>query len=145
MIEYRSAAVSDLLRIQVQQAQEPEIAYVRRTPDMAAEIVERSLCLSGHVDGFPVAVAGFVPSGAVSHRAWAFFAPEAGPYMLGIVRKARAMMGSLRSRRIDMTVNEGFTEGERFARLLGMERETSTALKYHGVLGEHQHIYGKVR
>lgn len=145
MIEYRPAVALDLLHLEVQASQSRELEYVRQTPGMADEIVERSLCLSGHVGGFPVAVAGFVPSGAVSHRAWAFFAPEAGPYMLGIVRKARAMMSSLRSRRIDMTVNEGFIEGERFARLLGMERETSTALKYHGVLGEHQHIYGKVR
>lgn len=145
MITYKSSEPFHLAAIRVQEGQKAELRYIHDNPDLARALVDQSLCLTGIVGGLPVAVAGFTPSGAVSYRAWAFFSPESGPYMLGIARKALVMMASLDCRRVDITVNAGFTEGERFARILGMRKETSEALRFHGVLGEHQNIYAKVR
>jgi len=145
MIKYTPTQAHHFHDIGVQETQEVELSYVSGRPELVEDLIQSSLCLTGFVSGAPVAIAGFYFTTRHSRRAWAFFAPEAGPYMLGITRRAKAMMASLPCPRIDMTVNEGFIQGERFAGLLGMDRETPTPLRHFGVLGEDQNIYALVR
>jgi hypothetical protein len=61
--------------------------------------------------------------------AWAVLSKDCGRRMVGVTRAIRCLLDATSCRRVEMAVADGFAAGERWARILGFECETPTALR----------------
>ena len=143
MLEFRPFHAKHLLFIAPQEEQ-VRVKEAMLT-DEYAEALESGFALSAWDGVRCVAAAGCVA--VYPHRAvaWALFSHNAAPHMLAIARKVRRTMGLLEFKRIEIAVHSTFEQGNRFARLIGMKLETPEPLKAHGVFGEDEYLYAKVK
>lgn len=70
-----------------------------------------------------VACAGFWPQWENRAIVWALVTATAGRHFVGFHRAVRRALDLHKYRRIETAVRCGFVEGERWARMLGMEKE----------------------
>jgi len=92
-------------------------------PDYGAALKAAGPCYTALAGEEIIACAGFYPQWEGRAIAWALIGASAGRHFFGLhksVLRAFAMHGY---RRIETAVVVGFAEGERWARLLGFERE----------------------
>lgn len=78
---------------------------------------------TGVVDGDPIACGGTIMQWPGRHVAWLYNGPMSAEHMLWLTREALRVIEAAKGR-VEMTVREGFTEGHRWARLLGFRVET---------------------
>lgn len=76
--------------------------------------------------------------------AWMILSQDASPYLLPIVRKIRRVVALAPYKRIELTVEEGFEQGEQFARLIGAVCETPEPMRYYGDNGQHERMFAIV-
>jgi hypothetical protein len=95
-------------------------------------------------DGFPVACAGVMEIWPGRGHAWALLDVQAAKYLRQITRAIRDEFIGLPFRRIEMTVQEGFDQGMRWARLLGFEQETPEPMKLYFPDGQSAYLFSKV-
>lgn len=110
-----------------------------------ASIIDGNFGLSAWVGLQCIGAAGVVPVFPTRGVAWAILSHEAAPYMLAITKKARRTMAMLTYRRIEIAVRADFEEGNRFARLIGMDLETPEPMRAHGAHGEDEYMYAMVK
>lgn len=102
-----------LRSISLQPAQSGMTGPVTET-DLPERVPQCGPCWTALVDGRPIACAGFTERDGKTWG-WAALSPEAGKHMVALTRAVRkAIKGP-----VHMTVEAGFTEGVRWARLLG--------------------------
>lgn len=109
-------------------------------------VLASGLALSAWVDHRCIAAAGIVTTRPYRLAlAWALISIHAGPHMLSITRKCRAVIADDPIPRVEMSVRADFEEGHRWARAVGMTLETPTPLRKRGANGEDEMIYARVR
>jgi hypothetical protein len=89
-----------------------------------------------------VACAGFWPQWEGRAIVWALVSETAGKHFLGFHRAVLRAFDAHPYRRIETTVKTGFTEGERWARMLGMTKEAT--LRSYAPNGDDYDLYSKV-
>lgn len=110
-----------------------------------ASIIDQNFGLSAWDGSQCIGAAGVIPIFATRGVAWAILSEDASAHMLAIVRKARRVMSLLSYRRIEIAVRADFEEGNRFARLIGMDLETPEPMRAHGAHGEDEYMYAMVK
>lgn len=142
-VEFRVCHPEHLSYIQVQDEQRTDQAAMLRTD--YAEIACSHIALSAWVGNTCVGAAGIVP--IYSHRAvaWALLSKNIGPALVPVTRKIRRVLDMDMTPRVEMTVAVDFKAGHIWARLIGMKLETPTPLRKHGVRGEDEMLYARVR
>ena len=107
------------------QAAQPELAGDRHA--MAAQLSSTGRCFTimrdDGRDGDVMLCGGATASHADYVTVWAAVAAHAGPWMLGIERRARRFLRMLPERRVDAIVRADFHAGRRWAERLGFGEE----------------------
>jgi len=111
----------------------------------AAELLESPLALTAWHRSACLGMAGLLPVHPHRAVAWMLLSELAGPHMLTISRKVKRVAALSPWRRIEVTVDATFVEGQRFARLLGAKLETPEPMRAYGTDGEDQYMYALVR
>jgi hypothetical protein len=110
---------------------QPAQQYLRQfiTPEVVATV-------SGHpawtalVDEEPVACVGVIPVWPGRALAWCYLSDKIGRHMTAVTRAVRRGMDVLPHRRIEITVDEGFVAGHRWANMLGFHKEADKMAAY---------------
>lgn len=97
------------------------------------------------VSDVPMACFGWIKVYADRVQLWTVFSESAGEHMVSFTRIGRDLVECLPYRRIDAEVEVGYELGERWATLVGLEKETSTPLKAYNAHGHDVHIYARVK
>nr|DAU13512.1 MAG TPA: Protein of unknown function (DUF2833) [Caudoviricetes sp.] len=93
-------------------------------------------------DGRVVGCGGIWPMTDYMGRAWALVGQEAGPVLLAASRVVRHFLTQNDYVRLDTPVRRDFTNGHRWARLLGFVNETpERGMKYYGYDGGTYDLY----
>ena len=142
MLGFKPYKAGHLRALCPQDAQRRDYAIMVR--EGHAEMLERGLSMSAWDGSTCVAVAGLMP--VLPHRAaaWAVLSNRAEPYMLSITRKMRLMITQAPYRRVEMTVDAEFKNGQRLALLVGMVLDTPKPLEAYGANGEDELMYSRV-
>lgn len=130
----------ELMRAQgIQSAQVHEVSHV---PDVYASLGGcRGLTA---FDGERVLMCGGVsPQWAGVGALWALVAEQAGSHMLSLHRATKRFIDLQRFRRLEASVEKGFTEGCRWLELMGFEHEGP--MRAYGLNGEDHIRYALVR
>lgn len=107
-----------------QPAQAEDFAWQPAAP--AAELGEAYTVIQ---EGRAICCAGIMPIWPGRAYSWALLAADAGPYMLGLTREVRRVVGASPHARIEMYVDPGHKASIRWACMLGFEFECQ-ARKY---------------
>jgi hypothetical protein len=103
------------------QASQPELDGDRQA--MAAQLSITGRCFTILNDADVLLCGGATASHADYVTVWAAIADHAGPWMLGIERRARRFLAMLTERRVDALVRADFAAGRRWASRLGFIEE----------------------
>lgn len=142
MIEFRPFKAEHLRYLTPQSEQ--RLSHAILVSSEYAREMETNFALSAWDGAKCVAAAGCVP--IFGHRAvaWALLSNDAADHMLAITRKVRSAITMLPYRRIEISVDVDFAHGHRFAKLIGMTRETEP-LKAYGARGNDEIMYAVVK
>lgn len=128
MLQFVRALPADVLAIKVQPAQREALRFFER-PE-AAQVMALGPSYAAW-DGYEcVAAAGIAPKWEGSATAWAVLSVNAGPHMLAITRRCRAMLAAAPFNRIEATAACDFAPAARWLIGLGFELETPRAERY---------------
>ena len=95
-------------------------------------------------DNDVVACGGLVPQWKGRYTAWMYITRKASKCMLRITRLVKAVLDDAEGR-VEMTVRKDFSEGHRWAKLLGFEVENPPGiLKQYGPFGEDHISYVRI-
>lgn len=96
--------------------------------------------------GAVLCVGGVITDPGWPHRgiAWAVLAAGAGPYMRPLTREVRVWLDGRRLRRLEMYVDAQFTQGARWARMLGFKLETPLPMRHFLPNGNGAYLFGRV-
>lgn len=95
-------------------------------------------------DGKPVACGGLLKVWEGRAYAWALLGVDARRYLKSITKAARRGIETGGFRRVEMAVQEGFPEGQHWARLLGFTLETPEPMRAYLPNGRDAYLYAKV-
>lgn len=143
MIEFRPFRAGHLQFFKPQPAQRSEYTAIVRSGEAAA--LEGPMSLSGWAGSACVGAAGLIHVRPHRAVAWMILSQDAAEYMLPIVKKIRRVAKAAPYKRIELTVAEGFVEGERFARLLGAVCETPEPMRYFGASERHERMFALIK
>tara|TARA_R100000687_G_scaffold66600_1_gene55280 strand:+ start:144 stop:584 length:441 start_codon:yes stop_codon:yes gene_type:complete len=143
MIEYRPFREGHLAYLKPQKVQAGE--YQALVASGAASALEGGVALSGWAGLRCIGAAGLIHVRRERAVAWMILSEDAGAYMLPLAKKIRRVLSSVQYKRIELTVADGFEEGERFARLLGAKCETPEPMRFFGVDGRDERMYAIVK
>ena len=116
-----------LLRLALQESQQYLAKLI--TPDYAEALA--GLDAYTALDGDEIlGCAGVVPMWENRAVLWAYLSPDIGPRFSRIHRAARRFVEGLPYRRLELTVDEGFEQGHRWARLFGFTLECERMRAY---------------
>lgn len=107
------------------------------------EVIANSMALSIWVDNRCMGAAGVVEVDSRTAYAWSLLSADSGPYMLAITRKTIQVLDGFRHLRVEMRVNNGFTEAHKWAKMLGFQCE-APLMRKSGFFGEDQSLYARV-
>lgn len=140
VVEPLSAMHVERLRVQARQRWEFAL-----WPQGALEELLRSGQAFAGVRGEAVlAVAGVARVWEGRYQAWALLSGEVGPSgFLAVHRVVRAFLDQCAYPRIEATVEEGFEEGHRWVRLLGMRCETPDGMPAYYPTGARAFLYAR--
>lgn len=121
MFEVVPAKPEHVLAVDIQPSQASLKQYM--CYDYARTLCYGTTQFAGIGDGKVVIIAGWQDVGG---RAWlsTIIGGDAGPYMVPIVRKMRAMLGIMPFERIESHVNVNFEPANRLMRILGFQAES---------------------
>lgn len=142
-LEYKPLNFEHIRYIEVNDAQKTEQtamlisygSYAAQCPGLEVWAGNRCLGAAGLIPVYP---SRFL-------MAWALLSRHSGPHMVAITKMARRMLDAQRAERIEMTVSADFAVAQRWAELLGFERETATPLRKRNPSGGDEYIYARVR
>lgn len=143
MIEFTPFKAGHLRFLKPQPAQRSEHTAILQSGEAAA--LEGPMSLSGWADSRCVGAAGLIHVRPHRAVAWMILSADASEYMLPIVKKIRRVARAVPYKRIELTVADGFSEGERFARLLGAVCETPEPMRYFGANERHERMYALIK
>jgi len=143
MIEFKPFRAGHLQFFKPQDAQRDEYTALVRSGEAAA--LEGPMSLSGWASHTCVGAAGLIHVRPHRAVAWMILSRDAAEYMLPIVKKIRRVAKAAPYKRIELTVAEGFDEGERFARLLGAVCETPDPMRYFGANERHERMFALIK
>ena len=109
------------------------------------QAVRENFSISAWVGNQCIGAAGLIQVHPHRAIAWAMLSADAGPYMLSVTRKIKNFFKSQPTKRIEITVLEGFKEGHKWAKLLNFTLETPEGMRGHGVGGETEYLYSRVK
>lgn len=118
----RRWTLGDTDKINLQPAQEYMSNWSMMTADLT-DLSEAGLAWTAEHDGQVLAIAGLAPQWENRACAWALISDAAGDHFLTIHKAVKRFLTMSEYRRIEATVDVGFTEGERWMNLLGFEYE----------------------
>lgn len=142
MLEFRPCHGEHIKYLDVQSVQRKGYQMSLREDEL--EALTSGVSLSAWHNSRCVGAAGFVHFYRHRAVAWMLLSKDAAPHMLAIARKIRRVLDLDPTPRIEMTVDVEFKEGQRFAELIGMTRE-SGILRKHGMLGEDEIMYARIK
>lgn len=121
------------------------VGELLQQPDMRAQFLENPAWVAVK-DGMPVCAAGVLPIWPGRGQAWAVFDyQKIEPRdMIAITRAVRRFLDTCTYARVEMTVEEGFEPGLRWAKLLGFKCETPEPMKMYGPDGENHYLFARV-
>ena len=123
MITFEPFEPQHLYRVNVQSEQAVELEELIRSG--AAEQLIGSFSLSALLpSGACAACGGLVNLWPGRFQAWVFMSSDAGEHLLAISRQVKYLLDTHPARRIEATVRARFNRGQRFARLVGLRRES---------------------
>lgn len=111
----------------------------------AAELMEGPVALTAWRRNVCLGMAGLIPVHRHRALAWALLSEDAGAHMLTISRKVKRVLAVAPYRRVEITVNADFIDGQRFALLIGGALETPRPMRAYGPDGDDQYMYAVVR
>lgn len=120
-VSVRPFVPEDIERLSLQ----PSQSYLREFilhPNYGKALAQGDAWTAEREDGTIVGCAGIVMVG-LHGNAWAMLAHDAGDNFFRIHRAVKRGLEACTARRVEMHVDVDFTEGHRWARLLGFERE----------------------
>lgn len=142
-MEFRPFRAGHLEFFTPQPAQRGEYNALLRSGEVHA--LEGPMSLSGWVEHRCVGAAGLIHVRPHRAAAWMILSQSASRYMLPIVKKIKRVAEASPYKRIELTVAEGFEEGERFAALLGAVCETPDPMRYFGVGERHERMFALIK
>lgn len=109
-----------MMRLALQDAQ----GYMRRyiTPEYAEALASQP-SFTGLDGDVVVGCSGIIPVWENRAVAWAILSPTAGKWMLQVTKAVRNFLDNCGFRRVEISVDCGFTNGHRWAKTLGFEAE----------------------
>lgn len=113
------------------------------TPEQGA-ILEQSHAFTALVGDTVIGCAGIIPAWRGRALAWSFLAWNIGPHFLSVHRAVARHLDESGYRRIEISVDCDFSEGHRWARLLGFEMEAERMRGYRPDGGDCA-LYARVR
>jgi hypothetical protein len=143
MITFTPFRAGHLRYLTPQEAQRHEHAVLLGSG--AADLLESAVALTAWDDYRCVGMAGLIPVHPHRALAWMLLSEGAAAHMLPIVRKIKRVVANAPWRRVELTVNANFEDGQRFARLLGAVLETPEPMRAYGPDGDDQFMYALVR
>jgi hypothetical protein len=132
MIVFIPFQIEHLRSIQVQPKQRADLDATPLS-DLAAMAAGREAWAAVEVGtGHCYGAAGVIDVPRSPHRghAWAILGDDIGPHMRQVVRFGRAVLDRYPRRRVEMTVECDWPQGERFARMLGFALEAPRMVGY---------------
>lgn len=142
-IEYMSCRQEHIKYITPQKGDENnKLVYLN--PEFRS-LIEEHFSLSAWVNSKCIGAAGVIT--LYGHRAiaWALVSKDAGPHMLQLTRKVRGALDLHPAKRIEMTVIHGYSQGHRWARLLGFGEPEAPLMKKSGFFGDDEALYARVK
>lgn len=104
-------------------------SFIRREDAARIETLPHSFsCVNAY--GRVMACAGVIEIWKDRVEAWAIFHPEAGPYLVAITRLVREFLHNYPAKRIEITVEQNFSRGHRWAAVLGFKLEAPVLAQY---------------
>lgn len=143
MIEYRPFKAGHLDLFTPQEAQRGEHAALVRSGGAGG--LEGGVSLSGWVGHKCVGAAGLIHVREHRAVAWMILSQDIGAHMLPLAKKVRRVLNSVGYLRVELTVAEGFEQGERFARLIGAKCETPEPMRYFGADKRNERMYAVIK
>lgn len=143
MIEYRPFRAGHLQFFRPQEAQRYEYAALVGSGEAA--MLEGPFALSGWEGSRCLGAGGLLPVRPHRAIAWLILSDRASDYMVPIARKLRRAVRAAPYRRIELTVADGFEQGDRFANLLGAVCETPEPMRYFGADERHERMYALIK
>lgn len=141
VVPFKAEHVRDM---QMQDSQ--DVDYLGEfTTSEQARALEGDWSFTGVVNGVPIACAGVLPMWAGRGMAWAFISKEAhGNNFMSVHRAVKRFLDNCYLQRIEMTVDSEFTEGHRWAHMLGFTLECPRMRAYRPDGGDCA-LYARVR
>ena len=121
----------------------PNGGGIEITPEML-KCMEKENSFTLLVDGVPVALGGTIRQWTGNYAGFAYITKAAAPHMLRITRYTRKILDAAGCGRIMATVQVGFDEGQRWAKMLRFEVETPV-LKQWGPDGSDHTLFCRIQ
>lgn len=143
--QYRESVDLNIAKATLQHFDEIELQPQQRGAQVEADaLISEGPAFAVMRKGEVLAIAGIVPMWWEGRfYAWSLLSVHAGPHLLRLTRMIRRYLDSFPYRRIEMTVDADFSQGERWALALGFEREG--LLRRYSPRGEDCWMYSRVR
>lgn len=91
-----------------------------------------------------IACAGVIDCGFGRGQAWSILSNEANKYLITITKEILKKMDSLSFKRLEITVADGFSQGHRWAKILGFKCDTPNGMECY-VDGIKDYLYSRIR
>jgi RimJ/RimL family protein N-acetyltransferase len=118
----RPWTLGDTERLHMQPAQE-YLGHIVNVGVDFTELANHGFAWTAEHDGQVIAIAGVLPQWENRATAWALIAKSAGEHFKAIHDAVVEFLDRAPFRRIDATVDVGFTQGHRWIKMLGFELE----------------------
>lgn len=135
---------SHLRDLQLQDAQQYFNAEFGN-PDYGLQLQASRYAFTGMADGRVIGCAGVHELWAGRAVAWALLSKDAGRHFTTIHKAASGFFKATPFRRIEAVVEDGFTEGHRWVKLLGFTNETPEGMAGYSPTGTKFYLYSKVK
>jgi hypothetical protein len=139
LVKYKAAHLQDIL---THHSQRESAKFVKWEDCVSLERHEHSFSVLKN--GKAIACIGLMKYWEGRYEGWAFMIPGNRESFLFIHNCVKHFLDKTDIRRVEMTVDMGFKQGHRWARLLGFQVECET-LKSFGPTGENHRLYVKLR
>lgn len=143
MIKFTPFRAGHLQFFKPQAAQQQEYWAVMQSGEI--EALEGPMSLSAWARNACVGAGGLIALRPHRAIAWMILAQDASKHLFPIARKIQRVAAASPYKRIEITVEEGFAQGERFAKLLGAVCETPQPMRYYGSTGNHERMFALIK
>jgi len=135
---------SHLEELQPQEAQ-AFIGNFLANEDYRAQLCFMPHSYAGVLDGRVIGIAGVAMIYPHIGTAWAILSNDSQKNMLRLTRAIKGFLDSFDCKRIETHVKHDFTEGHRWAEMLGFKNETPDGMNNYGIDGETYDLYARCK